>query len=245
MILDIYKDALEYSYQSLSTLLKLGVLFLLSFLIIPIFLVYGYDYRVTLKAVNGMIGGSDGLPEFTDAIGMLIEGVKVFIVNLIYMLVPFLLFIVIMAIAGNLQGTGAAAVVIIGFIIVFAISIIAYLMSKMAIAHMAVNEGSLSKAFAIKELYEIISSIGWLRVIGTYIGIIVLSVILTNIVYWVIGFIFTALGFSTAVLGAGGYISGGIMGFGMILSVLIMMFIVGPFLHILDARATGLLYNIH
>ena len=43
MILDIYKDAFEYAAQDISTLIKLGVLSFFGFLIIPIFLVLGYQ----------------------------------------------------------------------------------------------------------------------------------------------------------------------------------------------------------
>ena len=55
MILDIYKDSLEYSAKDLKTLLILGVTYFLSFLLLPLFLIYGYSYRVTKISVEGMI----------------------------------------------------------------------------------------------------------------------------------------------------------------------------------------------
>ena len=57
MILDIYKDSFEYSAKDLKTLLILGVTYFLTFLVLPLFLVYGYSYRVTKVSVEGMING--------------------------------------------------------------------------------------------------------------------------------------------------------------------------------------------
>lgn len=53
MILDIYKDALEYSFQDGKRLVKLGIICLFNFLVLPIFLELGYSYRVTKVAVKG------------------------------------------------------------------------------------------------------------------------------------------------------------------------------------------------
>ena len=91
MILDIYKDALEYSAKDWKTLVILGVICLFSFLLIPVFLLTGYNYRVINNAVHGIINGRDPLPEFNDLIDMFIDGVKVVIVQILYLLVPFIL----------------------------------------------------------------------------------------------------------------------------------------------------------
>ncbi|MCQ2971569.1 MAG: DUF4013 domain-containing protein, partial [archaeon] len=85
MILDIYKDAFEYSAKDWKTLLILGVICLFSFLLIPVFLLAGYNYRVVGTAVRGIINGKDPLPEFDDLIGMFIDGIKVVIVQIVYL----------------------------------------------------------------------------------------------------------------------------------------------------------------
>ena len=82
MILDIYKDAFEYSAKDWKALIVLGVMCLFSFLIIPAFLIAGYGYRVENIAVHGIINGNDPLPEFDDIFEMFIEGVKVFLVQI-------------------------------------------------------------------------------------------------------------------------------------------------------------------
>ena len=73
MILDIYKDAFEYSAKDWKALIVLGVMCLFSFLIIPAFLIAGYGYRVENTAVHGIINGNDPLPEFDDIFEMFIE----------------------------------------------------------------------------------------------------------------------------------------------------------------------------
>ena len=83
MILDIYKDALEYSAKDWKTLVILGVIALFSFLLLPAFLITGYNYRVINNAVHGIINGRDPLPEFNDIIDMFVDGVKVVIVQIV------------------------------------------------------------------------------------------------------------------------------------------------------------------
>ena len=94
MILDIYKDALEYSAKDWKTLVILGVICFFSFLFLPLFLITGYNYRVINTAVHGIINGRDPLPEFDDLIGMFVDGVKVVIVQIGYLLVPFIVFLI-------------------------------------------------------------------------------------------------------------------------------------------------------
>jgi len=81
MILDIYKDALEYSAKDWKTLVILGVLSVFSFLLLPAFLITGYNYRVINQAVHGIINGRDPLPGFDDIIDMFVDGIKVVIVQ--------------------------------------------------------------------------------------------------------------------------------------------------------------------
>ena len=76
MILDIYKDALEYSAKDWKTLVILGVICLFSFLLLPAFLITGYNYRVINTAVHGIINGRDPMPGFEDIIDMFVTVLK-------------------------------------------------------------------------------------------------------------------------------------------------------------------------
>ena len=45
MIIEIFRDSIEYTFKDIA-ILKLGIFSLLSFLIIPIFILAGYSYAI-------------------------------------------------------------------------------------------------------------------------------------------------------------------------------------------------------
>lgn len=241
MILDIYKDALEYSAKDWKTLVVLGVVALFSFLLLPAFIITGYNYRVINNAVHGIINGRDPLPEFDDIIDMFIDGVKVVIVQIAYLIVPVILFIIFAVIAGNLTGVASSAVMIIGCLITLVVGVVACLMTQMGLCHMAYNDGAFTKAFDFREIKEVIDEIGWFECIATYIGLIIITLVIAIVVTTLIGLVFTVFGISGAALGAS---PSGILAFGVFINWLITMFIVGPYLSIFNARSIGLLYTM-
>ncbi len=239
MILDIYKDSLEYSAKDWKTLVKLGVIALLSILLIPIFLVAGYNYRVVNTAVHGVINGRDPLPEFDNITGMFVDGGKVLIIEILYTLVPLIVFLLFIFIANALTGILASSIIVIGALITFLLAVASCLMSQMGICHMAHNEGEFSKAFRIKELKEVIDDIGWFKCIITYLGLIIITLVISSVVNTLIFGIFTVFGFSGTMLGAD---AGAIFFLGGLINILVTMFIVGPYLSIFNSRSIGLLY---
>ena len=241
MILDIYKDALEYSAKDWKILVILGVVCLFSFLLLPAFLIVGYNYRVINNAVRGVINGRDPLPEFDGLIEMFIDGVKVVIVQIAYLIVPFVIFVIFAAIAGQISGVASSAIMLIGCLITFVLFVVAELMTQMGICHMAYNEGAFSKAFALSEIKEVIDEIGWFECIATYIGLIIITLVISFVVTAIIGIIFTAFGISGAVLGAD---PSGIFVLGALVNSAVAMFIVGPYLSIFNSRSLGLLYTM-
>lgn len=241
MILDIYKDSLEYSAKDWKTLVILGVICLFSFLLLPAFLITGYNYRVINTAVHGIINGRDPLPEFDDLIAMFVDGVKVVIVQIAYLLVPFIIFMIFAAIAGSLTGVASSSVMLIGCLITFVVFVVAELMLQMGICHMAYNEGAFSKAFALAEINEVIDEIGWFECIATFLGLIIITVVISVVVTGIIALIFTVFGISGSVLGAD---PSGIFVLGAMVNSAITMFLVGPYLGIFNSRSVGLLYTM-
>lgn len=241
MILDIYKDALEYSAKDWKTLVILGVICLFSFLLLPAFLITGYNYRVINTAVQGIINGRDPMPGFEDIIDMFVDGVKVVIVQIGYLLVPFIIFMIFAVIASNIGGIASSAIMVVGCILTFVLLIVACLMSQMGLCHMAYNDGSFSKAFAVSEIKEVIDEIGWFSCIATYLGLIIITLVISLVVTALIYGIFTVFGISGAVLGAD---PSGIFILGIIINSLVTLFIVGPYLSIFNARSIGLLYTM-
>ncbi|MEE1336889.1 DUF4013 domain-containing protein [Methanobrevibacter sp.] len=241
MILDIYKDSLEYSAKDWKTLVILGVICLFSFLLLPAFLITGYNYRVINNAVHGVINGRDPLPDFNDVISMFIDGVKVVIVQILYLLVPIIIFLIFALIAMQVNGFASSAIMLIGAIITFVAFVVVELMIQIGLCHMAYNDGALSKAFAISEIKEAIDEIGWFKCIATLLGLIIITLVIFSVVSMIIGIIFSAFGFSTAVLGID---PTGIFVLGVTVNFLISMFIVGPYLCIFNSRSIGLLYTM-
>ena len=241
MILDIYKDSLEYSAKDWKTLVILGVICLFTLLLLPAFLITGYNYRVINTAVHGVINGRDPLPDFEDLISMFVDGVKVVIVQILYLLLPIIIFFVFAVVAGQANGVAASAIMIIGCIMTFVAFVVAELMIQMGICHMAYNDGAFSKAFAISEIKEVIDEIGWFECIATLLGLIVITLVIFSVVSIIIGIIFTVFGVSTAVLGIN---PSAIFILGGIINSLITMFLVGPYLSIFNSRSIGLLYTM-
>jgi len=145
-----------------------------SVVILPIFLVMGYGFR----ALKASIAGFDELPEFDEWGEMFVDGLKVFVVQIAYMIVP--LIIIFAGTFGSLTmvspDTGVitnptaftgllGGTVIIGVIL----AIILGLIETIAIAHMAYNDSELGAAFRFSEILDVISQIGWLDYIIWYI----------------------------------------------------------------------------
>lgn len=241
MILDIYKDALEYAAKDWKTLVILGVICLFSFLLLPVFLITGYNYRVINNAVHGVINGRDPLPDFDDLISMFVDGIKVVIVQIIYLIIPVIVFIVFAIIAGQLGGVASAALMIIGCLITFVLFVVACLMSQMGLCHMAYGDGAFTRAFAFSEIKEVIDEIGWFECIATYLGLIIITLVISFVVTAIIGILFTVFGISGAILGAD---PSGIFILGAFINSAVAMFLVGPYLCIFNSRSVGLLYTM-
>ncbi len=235
MILDIYKDSFEYSAQDGISLLKLGIINILNFLIIPIFLQMGYSYRINKIAVNGMINGNDQLADFSDLIPMFVDGLKVCGVYIVYLIIPILIgFLAIL--------TGDIAISIIGLIIALILGIIAYLMAIIAIPHMAASDDNFKAALDYKKIIEIIKSISVLRFIAFYLGLIIIVVCIVSIVYMIIGILLSVLGLGLTL--ANPIIGLGFFDIGLILSGLFISLLVTPYLTVFQSRAIGLIYNL-
>jgi hypothetical protein len=144
-------------------------------------------------------------------------------------------------IASNIGGIASSAIMVVGCILTFVLLIVACLMSQMGLCHMAYNDGSFSKAFAVSEIKEVIDEIGWFECILTYIGLIIIVFVISVVVTTLIGIIFALFGVSGAFLGVD---PSGILLLGTFINSTIAMFIVGPYLSIFASRSMGLLYTM-
>jgi len=245
MILDVYKDAIEYALKDWKTLLKLGLMYLFGFLIFPLFFVYGYSFRVVKVAVNGMIGGEDELPPVNDFKTMFIDGIRLFIVRIAYLIIPVIIVAVLFYLTFSFASSNNPlffALIVAVIVIYIIISIIFSLMKIIAISNMAV-EGSLSSAFDFKTILAIINSMGWFRLFIAYLGLSVILFTIFTLVSLIISLISVFLGISGTLV-SGIDIANGIVGAGTFIKYLILLFLIGPYLNICEFRAIGLMYYL-
>ncbi len=182
---EIVSDSIKYPLSDLKKVLILGFMFLISFLIVPIFLVMGYGFR----ALKASIAGAEELPEYDEWGEMFVDGLKVFVVQFVYFLIPALIIIIgswasIAALAaasttGTMTDPTAFIGIISGTVLIGGIvAIILGLIATIALANMAYNDSELGAAFRFGEIMNIISQIGWVDYIIWYVVIIIISMII-------------------------------------------------------------------
>lgn len=149
--------------------------------IVSLFLL-GYQFNV----VKFSIDKKDDLPGFGNILEMFVNGVRYFIVTLVYSIPA----IIVMALGIFLVGNMSIMPVII--VISVLLLIIAYFLLIMALNNMVAYD-SLKKAFDLREITENIANLGW----GKYIGIILFTLIVFILINVAVGVV---LSFLTVVL---------------------------------------------
>ncbi|MCK9151512.1 DUF4013 domain-containing protein [Methanobacterium alcaliphilum] len=216
---EIVNDAIRYPSSDWKKVVILGLLFLVSFLIVPIFLVMGYTFR----ALKASIAGADELPEFDEWGDMFVDGLKVFVVQFVYFLIPALIILVgswasIAAMAGTGMTDPTAAFGLLGgtMIIGAIVAIILGLIATIAIANMAYYDSELGAAFRFSEILEVISKIGWVDYIIWYVVVMIIAMIIAFI--------------------------GGLIQIIPILGFIITLIVIYPYMNLFVYRALALLY---
>jgi hypothetical protein len=219
-------DAMKYPTQDWKKVIILGILILTSFLIIPAFLAIGYVFR----ALKWSVAGVDQLPEFDEWGEMFTDGLKIFVVELAYFIIPFLfIFLSIWASISSLVALGASgndlmpatafsAFGLMGGLLVMGLifAVIFGIFFTIGITNMAYYNSEIGAAFRFREILDTINAIGWVDYIIWYIMMIILGMIM-------------------------GAISG-VLGLIPILGWALIILIIYPYLYLLYARALGLLF---
>lgn len=153
---EIISESVKYPSSDWKKVIILGILTLLSILIIPAFLVMGY----ILRTIKASIAGLDELPEFDEWGEMFFDGLKVFVVEVVYFIIPL---IVILAGVGasviSTQGlatlsTDAMGLIGVTVLIGLILAAIFGLIATIAIANMAYYDSDLGAAFKFSEILE-------------------------------------------------------------------------------------------
>ncbi|MBO8183669.1 MAG: DUF4013 domain-containing protein [Archaeoglobus sp.] len=165
---EIFADGIETSKKLLEDTPKLLLLVVLTVIPIIDLILLGYFARVIRNA-------SRDLPEVSDFMGLFIEGLKIMVVLLIYLLIPIALIL-----AGVWMTIFSGGFALGLFLAGAFLSLLIALIAAMGIVHMIWNQ-SFAKAFSFGEIIEIIRTAGW----GSYL-IWVLSL-------WVLSLVVSAL----------------------------------------------------
>lgn len=176
-------NSFEYAKKLFSDLGRLLILVILSIIPILDFIVIGYAARVAKETPEG-----DSPPPLTNYSSLFVEGLKVVVAGIIYMIVPLVLIAPLIMGFISIPLVGPVSGVIVGSLALFALIagvILAILLSMifyMAIINM-IKQNDFGKAFAFGEIFDIIKRLGW--------GMYLLWVIALIVIVAVVGFIGT------------------------------------------------------
>jgi hypothetical protein len=205
----ILSDSLEYTKEGLMGKWMKWILLIISVIIFP--LILGYMLKV--------LKGTTPAPEIDDWVGMFIDGIKVIIVEFIYM-IPVLIVMFLLAGGSALgmvsQDPGVAmaafGAAMLGILVAIILAVIISLIALIGMVRLARTD-SIGEAFNFSAILDTIGQIGWV----TYI----IALIVLYIVIGVISFILSLIPF-----------------LGMLL-----IFILYPAFYIFSARYISLLYD--
>lgn len=163
---EIFSDSFEMAKKLVDDFGRF--LLLIVFGMIPIldFIVVGYGYKIIRS-------GKNELPELNNYFDLFISGLKIVVVAIIYFIIPIS---IIFATSGLGLSFILAPIMFIAISLLFLMAIVA----AIGIVHMIVNE-NFTKAFALGEIMEIISRIGWSKYILWLLVIFAISLFLSAI----------------------------------------------------------------
>lgn len=171
-------DAFQYAQKLFSDLGRLVILVILSIIPILNFIMIGYAAKVASESPEG-----NAPPPLTGYASLFVEGLKVVVVGIIYMIIPLVLLgpsivgfmsIPMLPTAPRLFVGGITVIALIAGII---LAILASMVFYMGIMNM-IKKNNFGKAFAFGEILEIIKNVGW----GMYILWIIALVVIVAIV---------------------------------------------------------------
>lgn len=140
--------------------------------------IMGYQYNV----LEFSISKKEDLPGFGDILGMLVRGVKYFIVSIVYSIPPMIVAFLAIILTNN------SSVWPVMMLISVLLLIICYFLLIMALNNMVAHD-SLKKAFDFRQIIDNISNLGW----GKYIGTVLFTVIVFIIINMAVGVVLSFL----------------------------------------------------
>lgn len=189
--------AIEYPMEHddwVKTILIGGILSILSVLIVPIIIVYGYIVQV----LRHRLAGEPQPPTFDDWETLLVDGLQVFVITVVYLLIPIIVGAVtvggsVIAVATGTRGglLAGGAGILIGLLVSFLLALVFGYVAVAGIVNFA-SEEQFGAAFDFGTLRPILVdgdyAVAWLLSVGVFIGVGVVTGVL-NIVPFIGGII--------------------------------------------------------
>lgn len=240
-ISEIFKDALKFPASNWKRFLILGIIILTStllatstiylgsnpytlLLILIAYIIQLFMMGYTLRTIKISINEENELPAFNKWNRMFIDGLKVFLIGLIYYFIPTI-FIMIGRVfmidfsaisTGKLQYTNFNPTAIIILLIGVLLYILFMFFYNIGIANMAYQR-KLESALSLSEIRGIIRKIGWKKYLGLFLILILISAI-----SYIIGYITVQM---------------------PVYVVIIISILISPYLTLIEPRAIGLIYK--
>jgi Protein of unknown function (DUF4013) len=215
---EIISDSIKYPTSNWGKVLILGVILIASILVVPVFLLIGYLFRV----IKATLAGLDELPEFDEIGDMFVDGLKVFVVGIVYSIPVIIISLILTAITGTSSSAslslnpGMIWAFVLVYIVYIIVAVIVGLIEVIAIANMAYYDGDLGAAFSFSEILDRIAKIGWGKYIITYIVIAIVASI---------GFLI------------------GLLTLFILVGFILLPLVIAPFIYMFGARAIALLFT--
>ena len=205
-------------------------LIVLSWIVTFILMVFasGYIYDVIKYGIEG----KSELPEFSDIKGLLVKGLRAFVVGLAYSILPMILFFLGLMLTVN-ESVGASVNAIGAIVLLIAIifAIFVSLVNVMALCNM-VDKDELAAAFRFKEILALIKNLGW----GRFIGILLFTVIAVMIITVFCGFIFGAIAGIVSMIVGSAFVMA-------LINMILNSLFINPYVSIAISRIYGSIYK--
>lgn len=202
---DDLNQAAQYTGSIFQRIGDLLILFIVSIIPIVNFIALGYYARIIRDDPS-----SRNTPKLERYMEMFIEGLKIFLVALIWAIIigiialilaiPFIALAALNALTNPTLFLSAGWILALGsfFIIAGIIAFLLGIIAFMGIVHM-IKKNSFGKAFAFGEIFRMIGKIGWLRYLAFFVVFFIVAAIIGTItgglgpLGWVIGALLSVL----------------------------------------------------
>lgn len=170
-------EALSYPRRGDGWLKRIGIgglLYILSFLVIPVFILQGYFLRVLGSAARE----EGSAPAFEDWGGLLVDGLKLVVVSIAYLIVPY----AVLFAGGALLGSGGGNPSVVGLVLTllgFLLTLVAAFVLPVAQTNLAL-EGRVGAAFDFGRVFGAAFS-------GRYVIAVILAVVVGGILSIIAG----------------------------------------------------------